>query len=121
MRRSKNPDCHTNGTPKRIYVYDFIQYMTDVADPKRAYTRLVRKDPDIATMVEMYSQDGSRPVPVTDLRGMYIIANWLKGRNAAEFRARIAVWMARFYGGDQSLHDEIRANAENNAIISQFL
>lgn len=112
---------HTNETPKRIYVYDFIQYMTDVADPKRAYARLVRKDPDIATMVEMYSQDGSRPVPVTDLRGMYNIANWLKGRNAAEFRARIAVWMARFYGGDATLHNEIRANAQHNGVVSQFL
>lgn len=95
--------------------------MTDVADPKRAYTRLVRKDPEIVTMVEMYSADGSRPVPVTDIRGMYLIANWLKGRNAAEFRTRIAVWMARFYGGDQSLHDEVRENAKNNQIISQFL
>lgn len=112
---------HTNETPKRIYVYDFIQYMTDVADPKRAYVRLCRKDPDISALVGMYSIDGSRPVPVTDLRGMYLIANWCKGRKATEFRVRVTSMLARFCGGDQSLHDEVRANAESSRIVSQFL
>lgn len=112
---------HTNKTPKRIYVYDFIQYMTDVADPKRAYARLIRKDPDITTMVEMYSQDGSRHVPVTDIRGMYKIANWSKGRNAVEFRTQVSMMMLRFYGGDASLINEVRENAQSNGIVRQFL
>lgn len=111
---------HTNETPKRIFVYDFIQYMTDVADPKRAYARLCRKDPDIEELVHMYSVDDSRPVPVTDIKGMYLIANWSNGRKAEEFRMRVAQMMVRFYAGDQSLHDEIRSNAENNQVISMF-
>jgi hypothetical protein len=112
---------HTNETPKRIFVYDFIQYMTDVADPKRAYVRLCRKNPDIMELIHMYSVNGSREVPVTDIRGMYMIANWSKGRKAVEFRTRVAEMMARFYAGDPTLADEVRINRQNNEIVSQFI
>ena len=83
-------------------MYDCIQHMTDVADPKRAYTRLCRNDPEIATMVDMYSPYGSRPVPVTNIRGTYKIANWSKGRKAVGFRTQVSLMMLRFYGGDAS-------------------
>jgi hypothetical protein len=112
---------HTNENPKRIFVYDFIQYMTDVADPKRAYARICRNDPDVSTYVHMYSVDGSRPVPVTDIRGMYMIANWSEGRKAVEFRTHVSDMMVRFYTGDPTLADEVRSNRQNNEIVSQFL
>lgn len=111
---------HTNETPKRIFVYDFIQYISDVADLKRAYARLCRKNPDIATMVHMYSVDGSREVPVTDIKGMYKIANWSKGRKAVEFRTRVSDMMVRFYAGDPTLADEVRSNAQTRQVIGMF-
>jgi hypothetical protein len=112
---------HTNETPKRIYVYDFIQYMTNVADPKRAYARICQRDPQVPLMVDMYSMDRLCPVPVTNIRGMYLIANWCRGVKAGEFRSIVASMMARYYGGDVSLVDEVRSNAQNSTVVEQFM
>jgi len=98
----------TPGTPKMVSVFDLITGMTGVQNPRAAYQNIMDE-----VVCETYNFPGSgqRPTPVCDVKGAVRIMLLLPGRAAAHFRESTAHLLIRYLGGDESLVDEIRANA----------
>ena len=111
----------TQDVPPMVSVYDLIEAVTGQPsnEARKTYTRLKNEHPEVAAQCRYlkFSGPGQRLTPVTDARGAVTIINLLQGRNAATFRAASADVFVRFMGGDPTLIDEIRRNAEAQALL----
>ena len=70
---------------------------------------------ELSSYLEYYKfpGQGQSPQPVITFRGALKLIMFLPGEDAKKHRSAIAVILQRYYAGDDSLVDEIRANAES--------
>lgn len=112
-----NADGHkmrvTSGIPKRVSVFDLIAGMTGSKNPQLSFKRLADEHPEVRTLSSdfTFTGQGQRATPVCDVKGAVRIMLLLPGRAAARFRESTAHLLIRYLGGDETLVDEIRANA----------
>lgn len=111
----------TSETPRRVSVYDLIEAVTGVVDPRTAFYSIEQQYPEVAGLVRNFTFPGlgQRPTPVTDAYGVVRIANVLQGPRAVRFRDTSARILVRYLGGDETLIAEIRANNELQALLPQ--
>lgn len=109
----------TDETPRRASVFDVIRVVTETPNPRVTFQRLCAEYTDIVTRCYncQFHGERQRETPVADAEGLMYIIQLLPGRRAALFRMHAAQLLVRFLAGDQSLHDEIDANAEAQAAL----
>ena len=63
---------------------------------------------------------GQSEQPVITLQGALKLIMWLPGTMAKDFRSQACDILTRYLAGDQSLHDEVNANAQSHQPINEF-
>jgi len=104
----------TDEVPPRVSVYDLIAAVKNCPDAARKdFWRIKEDHPEVGESVLYFKFPGrgQRETPVTDARGAICVINLLPGKRAAEFRLKAADIVVRALGGDETLVQEIRANA----------
>ncbi len=128
----------TNETPPRVSIYDLINVVCDTDRGRNIFYEMKEKYPDICIkqsketvgnhsascfsgeeMSEYFQFPGERqrPTPVADARGVVMIINLLSGPKAAMFRLQSADVIVRYLGGDKSLIEEIKRNADLQEVL----
>ena len=112
---------HTNGhkmrvsdeNPRRVSVFDLIAGMTGCKNPQTAFQRLTAQHEEVISICAnlLFPGAGQRPTPVCDAQGAVRIMLLLPGRAASRFRNSTAHLLIRFLGGDETLIQEVKANA----------
>ena len=108
----------TNENPQRVALYDIISIVSETDQANVMLYRLKMLYPQVVFLcnnVYKFKGKGQKPTPVVDARGFVTIVNLLPGLKAAEFRAKSADIIVRFLGGDLTLIEEIKRNAEMQA------
>jgi len=62
---------------------------------------------------------GQQIQPLITFDGALTLMNWLPGENAKKWRGKTIQILKRYFAGDPSLLDDIRANAASNAPLNQ--
>lgn len=103
----------TKDIPRRASVYDVIRVVTENVNPHSVFQRLCAENTVLLPKCDEYCFSGvrQRMTPVADAEGIMYIINLLPGRRATLFRMHAMNLLVRFLAGDQSLHEEIDANA----------
>jgi len=113
----------TDEVPPRVSVYDLIAAVKGVPleHARMDFSRIKDDHPIIATRCYVYKFPGRGNLtsPATDARGAICIINLLPGKRAAEFRLKAADIVVRALGGDETLVQEIRANAAAQATLPE--
>lgn len=113
----------TDEVPPRVSVYDLIAAVKGVSDDaaRMDFWSIENDHPDVEESVIYFKSPGrgQRETPVTDARGAICIINLLPGKRAAEFRLKAADIVVRALGGDETLVQEIRANAATQATLPE--
>jgi len=113
----------TPEVPPRVSVYDLIAAVKGVPleHARMAFSRIKDDHPVTSTLCRSYKFPGRGNLtrPVTDARGAICIINLLPGKRAAEFRLKAADIVVRALGGDETLVQEIRANAAAQATLPE--
>jgi hypothetical protein len=111
---------YTTEDPKRVSVYDIIKAITGVVNPRDAFAKLQQEKKELVG--EFYKLQfngaGERPTPVCTVPQMIELINVLPGTRATRFRSAGAKVLVRFLGGDDSLVEELRENAERMEAIA---
>lgn len=111
---------YTTEDPKRVSVYDIIKAITGVVNPRDAFAKLQQEKKELVD--EFYNLQftgaGERPTPVCTVPQVIELINVLPGVRAAKFRLAGAKVLVRFLGGDDSLVEELRENAERMEAIA---
>ena len=106
----------TNEIPPRVSVYDLIDIVTGtINQSSKILKRMEIQYENISTLcTDLFQFPGKyqRLTPVVNARGVVTIINLLPGPKAAIFRAKSADIIVRYIGGDTSLIQEIKRNAE---------
>jgi len=63
---------------------------------------------------------GQSDQPVIQFQGAIKLLMWLPGENAKKFRSQAADIITRYFAGDKTLLEEIKANAESTAPINEL-
>ena len=110
----------TSHNPPAVSVIDLIKIVTGNKNPSKTWKDLQQSYPAVITVSYNYKFPGvrQRETPVTGARGVVSIINLLQGQTAAAFRQKAADIVVRALGGDESLIEEIRANAAAQAQLS---
>lgn len=94
-----------------VSIIDAISLLTGMCsrDAVKALSRLIQYFPEVWTRCQhfIFSGQGQRPTPVSDLATLYEILMLLPGKRAAECRRKAAQLMIRYLGGDLSLIQEV--------------
>ena len=111
----------TTETPPRVSVFDLIAVVKDesVDAARKSFSRLKETHPEFEAACHYFKfpGQGQRDTPVTGARGVVVILNLLGGPRAARFRLKCADIVVRALGGDETLVEEIRRNAESQAAL----
>ena len=107
--------------PRRVSVFDLITVMTSTKHPHDTYRRVCTQYPEVQVLCAdfMFPGQGQRPTPVVDARGAVYIMNVLQGKTASLFRINCADIVVRYLGGDVTIIDGVRRNAEIQAALPQ--
>jgi hypothetical protein len=110
----------TKDNPRRASVFDVIRIVCDAPNSRVTYQRLCTDHTEVVTKCYNHSFAGSgqRETPVADAEGIFYIINLLPGKRALQFRLHAMNHLVRFLAGDQSLHDELDANAAAQDALS---
>lgn len=105
---------YTKEQPVKVSVFDIIKTITATTNPRPAYTNLQLQYPAVVNGFSNFQFPGmgERLTPVCKVNEMIEIINVLPGPRAARFRQAGAKVLVRYLGGDESLIDEIRENAQ---------
>lgn len=105
---------YTKEQPIKVSVFDIIRIITGNTNPHMTYARLQQGDAEALTFCEnfQFSGMGERPTPVCTVPQVIELINILPGARAKRFRSSGAKVLVRFLGGDETLIDELRENAE---------
>ena len=63
---------------------------------------------------------GQSEQPVLTFQGILKLVMWIGGENAKKYRTAMVKILTRYYAGDDSLTDEIEANAKSSSPIAQM-
>ena len=122
------------GATVRLTTLDGVQYLS-VRDcimhisgktPKRATEKWDRLSQELKDeLAEFCSQHkfpgpGQSEQPVITFKGAIKLAMFLSGDNAAAIRSSMVNILSRFYAGDDSLTDEIEANAASSSAAAEL-
>lgn len=80
------------------------------------------KREEVATLCRIFkfSGQGQSEQPVITFKGALKLIMWIGGENAKKYRSVMVNILQRYYAGDESLTDEIAANAQSDAPIHQI-
>ncbi len=113
----------TPEAPPRVSVNHLIAAVKgcSVETARKDFSRIEEDHPVIAALCRSYKFPGRGNLtrPVTDARGAICVINLLPGKRAAEFRLKAADIVVRALGGDETLVQEIRANAAAQATLPE--
>ena len=111
---------YTRDEPIKVSVFDVIRTVTGVTNPRCAFASLQQQYAEVVaeTYHFQFSGMGERPTPVCTVPKMIELINVLPGARAARFRSAGAKVLVRFLGGDETLIDEVRENAEHMAQVA---
>lgn len=112
---------YTTDEPKQVSVYDVIKAMTGYTNARVAYATVQQNHVEVVRNFTtfQFSGSGERPTPVCTVPQIIELINVLPGTRAARFRVAGAKVLVRFLGGDDTLIDELRENAERMEVIAQ--
>lgn len=112
---------YTTTQPMLVSVYDIIKVVTGCTNTRMMYGTVQQNNAEVVKHFTtfQFSGAGERPTPVCDVSHVIELINVLQGARAARFRAAGAKVLVRFLGGDESLIDEIRENAEKQTQITE--
>ncbi len=107
--------------PRRASVFDVIRIVVETTNPHASFSRLCTEYEEVLARTTIYKFPGTgqRETPVTDAEGILYIVNLLPGRRAALFRLHAVKLLVRFLAGDQSLIEDITANARSQSTLSE--
>lgn len=110
----------TTTEPKLVSVYDIIKTMTGYTNARVAYATVQQNYQEVVRNFTtlQFSGAGERPTPVCTVPQMIELINVLPGERARKFRSAGAKVLVRFLGGDDSLVEELRENAERMEAIA---
>ena len=102
-------------------MFDVIRIVCETNNPWIVYRRICTEYTEVCTKCKEHNFDGAgqRDTPVADAEGNFYIINLLPGKRAMQFRLHAMNHLVRFLTGDQSLHDELDANAAAQRALSQ--
>jgi hypothetical protein len=105
---------YTTEQPVKVSVFDVIQTITGITNPRVTFANLQHQHADVVNQfyTHTFSGMGERSTPVCTVPQMIELINILPGVRAARFRCAGAKVLVRFLGGDETLIDEMRENAE---------
>ena len=111
---------YTNEEPVNVSVFDVIRTITATTNPHLTYARLQQEFAEVLTQfgLHQFSGMGERPTPVCTVSQVIELINVLPGVRAGRFRRAGAKVLVRFLGGDDTLIDEVRENAERMAQVA---
>lgn len=111
---------YTREQPVRVSVFDVIKTITETTNPHMTFARLQLQYPDVLTKNDnlQFPGMGERLTPVCKVNEMIEIINLLPGPRAARFRQAGAKVLVRYLGGDETLIDEIRENAQKQEEVA---
>jgi len=107
-----------------LSIRDFIMAVCD-KDGKRATEVWYRVSDEQKSEVSAFCGNfkfpgrGQQEQPVITFDGALILMNWLPGENAKKWRGKTARILKRYFAGDPTLLDEVRANANKTAPINE--
>jgi hypothetical protein len=111
---------YTTEEPKLVSVIDIIRIITGLCNPRNVLAKLQQEMSEVVCRLDnlQFNGAGERPTPVCTVPQMIELINVLPGTRAAKFRAAGAKVLVRFLGGDDSLVEELRENAERMEAIA---
>lgn len=112
----------TDEVPKRASVFDVIQVVLQVKNPRQTFNALCKEYADTCmAQIQPYQFPGSgeRPTPVCDAGQLMKLINVLPGKRAAQFRNGAADVLVRYLAGDATMHAEIDKNAQIQAELPE--
>lgn len=103
----------TEENPRRASVFDVISIVSETTNPRAAFQRLCAEYEEVVAKTDFWQFPGARQreTPVANAENLLYIVNLLPGRRAALFRLHAMRLLVRFLAGDQSLVEDITANA----------
>ena len=102
----------TNDHPRRVSLYDWASSCLGISYPagKKRIQRLLDKDEHVRSVVSRFQFPGEpSATPVADAVGLVHVLGKLKGELANKFRVEQAKLVARYFGGDTSINQEVSA------------
>lgn len=104
----------TDENPRRVSVFDLIEVVTGVQNPRMAFENMCKQHAEVVNSVYNFCFPGAgqRATPVTTAEGALHIVNLLPGKRAALFRKAAMQTLVRFLAGDPSMHEELVENAK---------
>jgi hypothetical protein len=104
---------YTAEEPKHISLFDILRVVGGHSNPSVKWVWLQQHHAEVVRNFRtlQFRGSGERPAPVCFVKQMIEIINLLPGECAARFRSAAAKVLVRVLGGDDTLIDEIRQNA----------
>ena len=103
---------HTLETPRRTSIIDWIQAITGYEKnvASNTFAKIKRQHPEVCRRLAYVRFDGNQlETPCTDAVGLLAILDKLPRKYVAQFQKERDTLLARYFGGDTSMADEVHA------------
>lgn len=122
------------GSNAKLTIIDSVQYLSiqDIImhignqTAKYASSTWGRLPADLKKEIEtevryfQFPGQGKKLEPVITFKGALKLIMWVGGKHAKKYRSKMASILIRYYAGDDTLNEQIQANAQSSAPLAQM-